>query len=271
MRFAYRSFFVAMLALLGTTSSVANAQGLIWKLPEKDGVQVRYGGVYTHTTFDPVTNVQKDKTAWDRTLTISSVGRESGDSGAARWIEFKVEMRKKDDVGAELGPVAVRIYKVLIDEKEELGRTPTADDPLPVTFIRIKKGYRKLSDADPEPITSGVLQVFPTVSLLRHFREFKSGSGTPDDPQLANHPDLKAAKWSGTFSMESLRSQSVNSADIWSSKDVPFGLARWDVNIVRKSKRATAPRDDFVKVTEIVLNMEFKEAVEGAKSELPVK
>lgn len=267
MRPAFR--IAALFALLFVASETAQAQGLIWRIPAEDGTQVVYGGTFTQTTYDPPTQTEVDATEWERTLTIRSVGQVAGADGPERWIEIKTSMQKSSDVNAPPGPVATRIYKVLVPEKQEgLGALPQADDDVPFAFLRITKGYRKMGDGAVEPIESGVLQVAPTLTLLRHYRSFEEGSGADSDPELQDFAGLAAKKYTGTTTLESRQFRSTNTGNLWLSDDVPFGLARWDVSVIREVKEATASRETFAKEVEISVQMRLKEKSAGARAEI---
>lgn len=252
-------------ALLGE----ASAQGLLWKLPKEDGTSTHFAGTFTQEVYDPVKQVLIDTAQWDRTMTISSVGKVTVDDTPCRWIEFKTEMRKRGDVDSDPGPVAIRIYKVLIAEDLPFGEIATdkQDGSIPIVYLPIKKGYRKLSEQDQaEPIKPTVLQVFPTLSLVRHFRSLSAPEAA--DPELAGLPEIKALKRTGENKMESRTFRTTNTTDFWVSEQVPFGLARWRVSVLTETKSETAPRGDFVRIVKIDVDMKYKESRTGAQSEL---
>jgi hypothetical protein len=66
-------------------------------------------------------------------------------------------------------------------------------------------------------------------------------------------------------------SRSEHESEIWLSREVPFGLARWQVKVTRSRKRETDPRDDFVKRTETTVEMKAVAVGTDAKSELAVQ
>jgi hypothetical protein len=65
----------------------------------------------------------------------------------------------------------------------------------------------------------------------------------------------------------------VQESTLWKSADVPFGVARWSAKITREVKDAQDPRDKFMPVSEVTIEMKAKETgTEGpeGKSELAV-
>ena len=68
--------------------------------------------------------------------------------------------------------------------------------------------------------------------------------------------------------MESATMRSMNEGDIWLSADMPFGLAKYHVKLVREEKEDTDPRQDFKKVAEIDVEMAAIEKGTNAQSEL---
>ena len=235
----------------------ACAQGLIWSLPE-EGQSVHFQGEYIQEMFPINSDESESKIIkWIRDLTIKSAGRETaqynGSEQPCRWIEFEVVTRPSD-VEIQPGPGSSRIYKVLVPESRVIGKLKDGDE-IAVSFMPIVKGTRRIGDKPAEPIKTKVLQVYPVISLLRHYERLES------DSQGAMEVDIpfgivNASKHKGSFSIESRTSRSINEAEFWRSNEVPFGLAKWTVNIVREQKQDSEARSEFKTVSKITVTME---------------
>jgi hypothetical protein len=270
--------WIACFAVLGGVligGQAATAQGLIWKLPE-DGTWVEFEGKYSQTDFRPDSpdgDLKPDP--WSRRLRISSVGREmaefKGKMEACRWIELEVRTGRSDGGVIDTGPAGARIYKVLIPESKIVNNT-TDGDGIPVSMIPIVKGYRKIGDGDTKPIPlknnkSGVLQVYPVISLLRHYKTLESLSGQPEDAGI-NIPGITARRYRAVKTMESPTGRSTHTAELWRSPDMPFGLARWSVKILREEKGSTDLRSAFKRVSEISIEMKAGKVEGNAQSKI---
>src|SRR5262245_46496972 len=140
---------LAVIAWLGAPS-LSSAQMLIWNLPNDDGVWVRFEGAYKQTRARPNSNAGDENLEWGRQLTISSVGRETVDGRACRWVEFK-SITKPSGLEQKPGPGDSYIYKVLIPEDHVIGKTVDAET-IPVTYLPIVKGWRKVGEREPQPV-----------------------------------------------------------------------------------------------------------------------
>lgn len=245
----------------------ASAQGLIWSLPE-DGQYVTYSGSYTLTDIQVGTKNEDINTAWERVLTIKSVGKQNasykGADTACRWVEFKLIDAKTEDAQLVAGPTGEVIYKVLIPETGLVGDVKDVNQ-LFVNHIPIVKGWRKVGEGDVEPIDAGALQVYPVLTLLMHYREVTpEGNENVDAGGVQTAEKLTAAK-----TIESREIRIINNSTMWRSSEVPFGLVKWEVTQVREEKAATAPRSDFLKISEVKTSMTLEEKGDGAQSDLP--
>lgn len=267
---------VTLLGGLLLGENTASAQGLIWKLPE-DGTWVEYEGEYSQIDFRP-NSAQGDlkPEPWKRLLKISSVGQEmaeyNGKMQQCRWIELDVVTGRLNAGVIDPGPAGSRIYKVLVPESKVISNT-TDQDGIPVSIIPIVKGYRKIGEGDVKLIPldkdskSGVLQIYPVISLLRHYKTLDSASDQPVDAEIGI-PDVTAKRSSSIYKMESLFNRSTHTAAIWRSDDVPFGLARWEVKVLREEKGSTEPRTAFNKVSEFSIKMKARETGSDAQSKI---
>ena len=277
-----RTWVLALAGLL-ITPAVLPAQGLIWSLPEEEGTWVRYEGEYKQTEFRPGVATGDQVFNWRRNVTIKSLvtpeehktAMYRGKQVTCRWIEIKVETGKPGEQGLDTGPGGARLYKVLIPESRVFGtlvqnRSVDADG-IPVSFLPIIRGYRKLGNRKEEVIKTKVLQIYPAISLLKHYKVLRPETGEPEDPALEALGAVNAIKWIGAETLQSRVSQSEHSSEIWLSREVPFGLARWSVKVTRSRKRETDPRDDFSKRTETIVEMKAVAVGTDAKSELAVQ
>jgi len=265
----------AVLAAFGGATSSLCAQGLIWNLPE-DGTWIRYEGTYKQVEIRPDSAEGNLNIEWIRHLTLKSVGRETaeyeGKEVPCRWIEIKVQTGKPSETGIDSGRIGERvnprIYKVLIPEAAVTGKLRDEQN-IPVAFLPIVRGYKKIGDNDPEEIRTKVLHVYPSICLIRHFEELKPDPNGPEDPDVGIGP-VTATKYTGKFTLESPTVRSVHETQLWVSKQVPFGLARWTVKIHQERKATNEPRSAFRPAVEVEVSMKAQETGTNAKSELAV-
>lgn len=262
--------FIATVALLTVLSagSDASAQGLIWNLPE-DGTWIRYEGTYKQVNFRPDSSEGDLTFEWLRHVTIKSVGTEAaeyqGESVPCRWVEIKV-VTGTPAAGIDPGPAGTRIYKVLIPEKAVIGKL-TDEKGIPVSFLPIIKGYRKLGVKEEEPLKSLSLEIYPLISPLRHYRQLQAASEQAEDPQVGL-PSVAARRYTATDTLENPTDRTLHDAVLWRSADVPFGLARWTVKIAHEKKAPEETRDAFKPVSEVTVEMKAQEVGRDARSEL---
>ncbi len=247
----------------------ANAQGLIWKLPE-DGSWVRYEGTYKQIETRASTGEADVTIEWIQHLTIKSVGKEEaeflGQSVPCRWLEFKVQTGKKSEAGINPGPVGAAIYKVLVPEQRIFGKLED-DETIPVSFLPVVKGFRKDGEKEVEPIAGSVFQIYPKVALIRHYQTLEKDGDQSEELPLGVGA-VVAQKWKGKHEAENLANHSVQEAELWRSDTVPFGLAQWNVKIVMERKADNEPRTSFKQVSQTLAEMKAQEQGTDAKSEI---
>ncbi len=202
----FRRFFLGYLLVFGLgayTASSASAQGLIWKAPD-EGTWVRYEGDYSQ--FDDRPNDPVDKRLklgpWRRHLTLKALKKTQaeyeGQTVDCQWFEIKVitASEKGGDGTLKPGPGGQRIYKVLVPIAGITG--PPVEgrvidkDTIPVAFLPVVKGYRRFGERPVEPITSGVLQTYPMISLLAYYRTLEvagEGEDSPSQTSVGDHRD----------------------------------------------------------------------------------
>jgi hypothetical protein len=264
-----KSFLFSATFMLITFASVSfvNAQGLLWSLPE-DGTWVRYEGDYKETDLRPDAAEGALKIQWDRHVIIKSVGKETakyeGKDVPCRWIEFKTLTGHTVEGAIDPGPAGQVIYKVLIPEIAITGKNTNLSD-LPLAFVPVVKGFRKIGEHPVSKLNSGVLQIYPLISLLQQYDNIKEVAKEDLDLPLGS---ISANKQTASHKMERKESRSENQASFWRSTEVPFGLAAWTVKIVREEKESSDDRSAFEQKADVVVEMKAAEIGDGAQSEL---
>jgi hypothetical protein len=257
---------------LGAGSQSAQAQILIWSLPKEEGGWVRFEGVYRQTQARPESNAGDEQLEWRTELMISSVGKADamfqGSQAACRWVEFKT-VTKANDLEKQPGPGGVYWYKVLIPESRVIGKVAD-DDGIPVTFLPIVRGYRKVGARAAEPVSEQALAVYPTIAPVTYYPNLKAEGTEPTELQLplSNTP-VPARVFKGSRVFETKLMRSTNSGVLWLSDAVPFGLAKLQVSVTRDEKGLTASVDAFRRKS--LVEVELSAVAQGAdaKSELP--
>lgn len=248
---------------------VASAQGVICKLPA-DGTWVRFEGTFSQVQVRPENAVGKiEISPWTEHVTIKSVGTETaeyqGEQVACRWVEIKIERGRVRDGKVDTGLTGLELYKVLIPETTVI--TDNVDSSgVPVSFLPLVRGFRKVGKADPKPLTEPALQLYPLGILIGYYRELQVVA--EDVNAEVGVGQLKATQLKGDISIERPNSRTVQESTIWKSPDIAFGVARWSAKITRETKDDRAPRDDFKAVTEVTIEMVAQETGTDAKSEL---
>jgi hypothetical protein len=251
------------------------AQGLIWSLP-KDGTWVRYEGSYQQIEIRPDSTEGNLTIDWIRHLTIKSVGQESaeyaGQKVPCRWIEIKVQTGKPSEAGIDSGPIGERvnprIYKVLVPESAITGKQRDLQN-IPIAFLPIVRGYRKIGDKNAEELQTKVLHLYPSICLIRQFETLEAEGAGSEDPDVGVGP-VTATRCKGNFELESSTTRSVHEAQLWRSENVPFGLAKWIVKIHQEQKAANEPRSAFRPAVDVSEEMKAQATGTDAKSELAV-
>lgn len=134
---------ITLVALLAIPSAATRADGLIYKLP-KDGTSVEFEmkGSYER-------NGQTME--FDGTFSMSSVGKETVDGEACRWIEFKMVMKRE-------GNEQTILSKVLVPEKQlAAGKSPIS---------HVKKAWLKQGDREAKEVDLSGPQAGPMPALL---------------------------------------------------------------------------------------------------------
>ena len=119
-------------------------------------------------------------------------------------------------------------------------------------YLPIVRGYRKTNDKDPTPteIKSKVLQIYPIISLVRHYRDMTRGN-VPESVQIGQE-DVEATKLTGNFEQESLNDRVLHESSLYLSDSVPFGLAKWSVKITQEAKGEVEPRSELITMLSIL-------------------
>ncbi|MDA0833384.1 MAG: hypothetical protein O2955_17195 [Planctomycetota bacterium] len=249
-----------------------SAQGLIWSLPQ-DGSWVRFEGEIKQTELRPDSPGGDVEMEWIQHVVVKSVGTETaefeGEMVPCRWIEIVSMTGKPSEGGIDTGPIGTAIYKVLIPESVVTGDIVDQLTSIPVSFLPIVKGYRKIGTRDVETLTTPTLQVYPVASLIRHFETLQPvGDATEDVDTPVGF--INSQKYTGQLQQESRTARISDSAEIWRSSEVPFGLAKWTFKGTRELKESFEPRDAFHAVTEISAELTVHETGMNAESELTI-
>jgi hypothetical protein len=268
----WHQVLVGSILVLGILAGPAHAQNLLVSLPE-DGSWVRLEGDHLEKKSRPEAAEGDLELPWRTELTIKSVGKAQADIGGemqpCRWIEFKSEFKSTKAATTEASiqpePFGTRIYKVLVPEAAISLANKDADG-LPLTFLPIAKGYRRIADREPQPVKETVLVVYPMISLLTHYPDWaESDPGTVDSPLGA----LECKSWKGSRILGSSTLRSSNEGQLWIADAIPFGIAKVQVKVQRFEKDATAADDAFKLVAEINSALIAVETGTDAQSDLP--
>jgi len=265
-------------AWLAGPAAPASAQVLIWSLPKADGAWVRFEGTYKQTRARPTTNAGEEILEWRSELKISTVGSEMAEITTkdedgldvtkevpCRWVEFKT-LTKPNGLEKQPGPGDLFIYKVLIPEYRVIGK-PVDDDNIPVMFLPIVKGWRKVGGRDAEAVTEKALAVYPTVAPVTYYPDLKAEGEEAEQLQVGGEA-VAARLFKGTRVFQRTTNRSTNSATLWRSDDVPFGLARFQVSVTLEEKEIAAPADEFKRTSLIEVEMAVVATGDDARSEL---
>lgn len=258
--------------ILSWLAAPVSAQGLLWSLPE-DGTAVRYEGTYSQA-IKRLDEAEADVVMeWKRVISLKSVGMIDaefrGKSQPCRWIEMKCETGKEIDGMLETGPGAVRLYKILVPEaaiRGQVEETLADGRTIPVSFIPVVKGFLKIGDQPPESIESGVFDLYPLLSLLRHYQDFKEmDAARPVDVPAGQ---FDAARFQGVMTMETPTERSSNTCEMERSAKFPFGVVKWSAKSVIEAKGSTDSRSAFKESMTVTETMEATAIAPGAESEL---
>jgi len=262
-------FIAAWCAACG---SAAQAQILIWSIPKDEGAWIRFEGSYKQTQARPESNAGDEVFEWRSELTISSVGSAQATFDRAevpcRWVEFKT-VTKANDLDKQPGPGGTYIYKVLIPEAKVIGKA-TDDDGIPVTLIPIVKGYRKVGTREVEAVSERALAIYPTIAPLTYYPDLKADDSAAGELQLPVSTDPVAVKlFKGNRVLQNNISRSTNVGEQWVTDSLPFGLAKFQVNLTREEKGLTQSVDEFRRKSLVEVEMSAVAQGAEAKSELP--
>lgn len=268
---AFGVVFVLVCGGLGL-GTAAHAQGLVWSLPP-DGSWVRYEGEYVQKNERPDEVAGAESITWRRRLEIKSVGQEMvehrGETVPGRWLEFHVVTGNVKNGMIVPGPGGERIYKVLVPEPAVTGQLADRDG-IPVAYLPIAKGWQKVGDGEPTAIESGVLQVYPVLTLIGPYRNLEAASEQAEDPMVTLQQPVTAVKHQGELVTENHTTRTTNRGELWRSDEVPFGLARWRVELLREEKKSNEPRSEFKKKSTITVDMKALAMGADAQSALVV-
>lgn len=263
-----KAFATAILCLVTQVCLLtqdALAQGVVCQLPE-DGTWVKFEGTYAQTEIRPGTAAGKlEISPWIEHVWIKSVGAEmaeyKGEMTPCRWIEIKIDRGREKDGKIDTGLTGTEIYKVLIPESAVIADNVDGDG-VPVSFLPLVKGFRKLGKAEPKALAEPALQLYPLGILVGYYRELKQTEESVD-PEVGLEDVKTASQWQGQVTSERASSRTIMESTIWKSPTVPFGVARWSAKITREIKDAQEPRDGFKASSEVAIEMKARETGKG--------
>jgi hypothetical protein len=271
--FAWWRFAVAAIAALClfANAGTASAQVLIWSLPEEDGAWIDFTGTYRVIQARPNNSEGDLQLEWRSDLRISSVGKETADVGgksvACRWVEFK-SVTKPNDLEKSPGPGGICLYKVLIPEDRVTGKT-VDEVGLPITYLPIVKGYRKVGERDVEEVNEKVLGVYPLIAPVVAYPDLKPASPPQEDLDLGEKlGPVSTNVFDGNSTVVSEYRRSTNAGRLWRAETLPFGLAKFRVNLLREERGVAAPPGEFSKSAVVEVELTAVEKGTGMKSEL---
>src|SRR5262249_41510306 len=155
---------------------------------------------------------------------------------------IKVERGRVRDGKIDTGLTGLEIYKVLIPEMSVI--TDNVDqDGVPVSYLPIVKGYRKIGKGNPKPITEPAIQLYPLGILVGYYRELKV-IAEDVDPEVGVG-SMKANQLQGEITIERPNSRTIQESTVWKTAEIPFGVARWTAKMTREVKDDLAPPDSF--------------------------
>lgn len=262
---AFALGFVCLVVQCCLTVQIAFAQGVVCQLPE-DGTWVKFEGTFAQSEMHADATAGKlEITPWIEHVWIKSVGAEMaeyrGNMTPCRWIEIKMERGREKDGKIDSGLTGTVIYKVLIPETAVIAENVDGEG-VPVSFLPLVKGYRKVGKSDPKEITEPALQLYPLGILIGYFRELKQVEAAVD-PEVGLEDVKMASQWQGQVTTERLNSRTIVESTIWKSPSVPFGVARWSAKITREIKDNLEPRDAFKPTSEVAIDMKARETGKG--------
>ncbi len=263
-----RGIGTALIILLGMAFATrAEAQGLLWQLPA-DGSEVVYGGTMTQVNTRP--DGQESTMTWERQLAIRSVGQEQAtvddEQVPARWIEFELRTGQASEQGIDTGLVGLRIFRVLVPAAAITGK-PADDRDIPNAFLPILQGFQQIGDQPAQPLEAKAFAIAPLLTQLRNYRgdQLKAEGEEPVDVPAGQ---FTATKYAASETQENRSTSVENSATMFVSKEVPFGLARWQVTTTQSVKDPNQPRDAFEARTRIEATMEARAINQNAQATL---
>ncbi|MEZ6130945.1 MAG: hypothetical protein R3C59_19930 [Planctomycetaceae bacterium] len=261
---------VAVIILTGCVSNTAQAQGLLFSLPE-DKTGVQYQGTISQETIRDDIAEGKEVITKSREMVIKSVGRENAEFQGVvqpcRWVEIKTVTGDAGAAGIVTGPVGSQIYKVLIPESKVIDQ-PYDSESVPNIMLPIVKGFRRSGESAVRPIRSQALAIYPTICQLMFYPELDVVAASETPQVVAQNLSFNAKHVKGSMVMERPESRTTNEAHLWISPEVPFGLARWEVTVTREKKESTATRDSFAEVSTTKSTMSVSAILNNVESEL---
>jgi hypothetical protein len=172
----------------------------------------------------------------------------------------------------DAGPGGIRMYKLLVPESAVRGNVFERFNPggqeLFVSYLPVAKGYRRIGDEPAVEIDAGVFQLYPMISLLRHYRYFSPSGGVQSVTVPAG--DFEATQYNGRLVMETEVYRSTNTCELFRSQEFPFGVPKWTATTMTETKGSTDVRSEFQESVTIQEEMQAVSIGSDAESEFLV-
>lgn len=225
-----------------------------------DGSQVVFAGVLRVTEPSPTSSDETVTTDWLQQITISSVGSQSVDGRACRWIELKVERGKRNEEGnVDLGQAGVIIYKCLVPE-DAVGHE-TSD------FLPIVRGWRKIADGEPQPMKGQLLRIAPIITLIDAYPDAQEKPS--ETLQIQGLGDVACTVRAGSRQYQGRTGRAANNGQIWLSDRVSFGIIKWQATARREQLLGSEENGQYRFAGELFTEMTIIADHPNAQSELP--
>jgi len=202
-------------------------------------------------------------------------GYHQGQEVDCRLLEISMQTGELSGGAIKPGPAAKRVYKVLVPESKIIGKPRDSEgifvSMLPVATDKTGKtvmGLKKIGTGAEVPLTAPVLQVYPMLTLLQHYRSLNA-MPAQGAIEIAGKQITQYTRYKATRVIESPSSRSTNEATLVVTDQVPTGLAKWDVTLTREEKNSAQSWDERKLVTKITTSLTARTiSFNDAQSEL---
>ena len=109
--------------------------------------------------------------------------------------------------------------------------------------------------------------IVPTIALVTYYPGLAADGDQSEKMQIGG-AEVTARLFKGTRVFQQTTSRSTNTASLWLSDDVPFGLARFQVTLTQEQKELVATADEFKRASLTEVDMSVVATGGDARSEL---